>query len=138
MNSFHQQRLIYIIVLMSGLSLAIALILYAFKQNINVFLTPSEIIEKHIPNNYHLRLGGMVKAASLWKDPNSLKVKFLVTDGKQQLLVKYEGILPDLFREGKGVIAEGKLDQANIFIADIVLAKHDENYMPPSLKKSKT
>ena len=109
------------------------MILYALKQNINAFVTPSQLAALHPSADYHFRLGGMVKKGSVLHDKESLKVQFVVTDLKKEMLVYYTGVLPDLFREGKGVIAEGRLDEQNRFQAGQVLAKHDENYMPKNV-----
>ena len=131
MNKIHQKRLFYLILFAMGIAVALSLILYALKQNINAFLTPSQIASAHLAPDYHFRLGGMVKKGSLAHDKNSLAVRFIVTDLQYALPVYYNGVLPDLFREGKGVIASGNLNAQGIFIATEVLAKHDENYMPP-------
>ena len=120
---------------MLGAVLVISLVLYALRQNINLFYTPSELFAAaQIPNS-RIRIGGLVKHGSiesLAKD-DKLAVQFVVTDLTQQIVVKYHGILPDLFRDGQGVIALGKLDANNIFIAEQILAKHDEKYQPPEL-----
>lgn len=130
MNRIHKKRLITILVLAIGISIAIGLILYALRQNINVFLTPTQVVTNAPAVNYHFRLGGMVKAQSIVRHPENLRVEFVVTDLKKELPVEYVGVLPDLFREGSGVIADGSLNANGIFIATQVLAKHDENYMP--------
>lgn len=136
MNNIHKQRLYYIGIAGIGLSLAIGLILYALKQNINVFLTPHQLATHPIPKDYHIRLGGVVKKGSVIRDKAGLGVHFVVTDFKRDIAVNYIGILPDLFREEKGVITEGTFNQQNIFIASQVLAKHDENYMPKNVYKA--
>jgi cytochrome c-type biogenesis protein CcmE len=136
MNHLHKRRLYYIGLLAIGLSLSAGLILYALKQNINVFLTPSQLQTTHLYSTDHLRLGGMVKMHSVVRDTHNLNMQFIVTDYKQDILVRYNGVLPDLFREGKGVIVEGNLDPQGIFIAYLVLAKHDENYMPKNVYKA--
>jgi cytochrome c-type biogenesis protein CcmE len=136
MNKIQKKRLTILSLFVIGLSIAIALILFALKQNINVFLTPSQLAQKHFSTDYHFRLGGMVKKHSVQHTPQSLAVNFIVTDFKHDLAVHYEGVLPDLFREGKGVIAEGYLNAQGIFIASAVLAKHDENYMPKNVYKA--
>lgn len=135
MNKIHKRRLIYIFFFALGLSLAATLILYALKQNMNVFLTPTELVQTEHPNQYRFRLGGMVKTGSIKRDANSLNVHFIVTDFKNDVPVEYKGIVPDLFREGKGVIIEGILSPNGIFHAQIVLAKHDENYMPQRIQE---
>lgn len=133
MNKIHKTRLTYLILFLLGLSIVAGLILYALKQNINVFLTPSELSAAKLPSHHTFRLGGQVKIDSVKRDSNSLQVQFIVTDLKKEVRVNYTGILPDLFREGKGVIALGYLDEAEVFQASEVLAKHDENYMPKNV-----
>jgi cytochrome c-type biogenesis protein CcmE len=133
MNKIHKRRLYYVGLFALGITVAAGLILYALKQNINVFLTPGQIANAHISADYHFRLGGMVKSSSVVRDKTGLGVEFVVTDLKRDQRVRYVGILPDLFREGKGVIAEGSLNSQGVFIATQVLAKHDENYMPKNV-----
>ena len=121
------------------LAIAVALMLNAFRDSIVFFNSPSDIAEKHIASGTRIRLGGLVKAGSLVRGDN-LKVRFEVTDGDHEIPVAYQGVLPDLFREGQGVVAEGALDGSGLFNADTILAKHDETYMPKevadALKKS--
>ncbi len=117
------------------LSLAAILVLFAFKDAIVFFHTPSDIAERKIADGTRFRLGGLVEAGSV-KRGEGTKVSFTVTDTLKGIPVTYEGVLPDLFREGQGVVTEGKLTTAGIFVADSVLAKHDENYMPPEVAKS--
>lgn len=136
MNALHKRRLYYLALFAIGLTLAAGLILYALKQNINVFVTPSEIASRHLTNDDHFRLGGMVKPGSVIRDKNNLQVAFIVTDFKRDLPVHYAGVLPDLFKEGKGVIAEGSINAQGIFTATQILAKHDENYMPKNVYKN--
>lgn len=136
MNKIHKRRLYYLGCFALGLAIATGLILYALKQNINVFLTPSQLAASPLAPDYHFRLGGMVKKKTVRRNPGSLDVQFIVTDLKKDLLVRYTGILPDLFREGTGVIAEGSLNSQGIFVATQVLAKHDENYMPKNVYKA--
>lgn len=130
MNKLHKRRLIYIGLLSLFTSTACGLIIYALRQNINLFLTPKQVMTEHIPANYHFRLGGMVKKGSVVHEKEKIGLTFSITDFKDTIIVRYRGILPDLFREGKGVIASGHLSKTGIFIANEVLAKHDENYMP--------
>lgn len=130
MNKIHQQRIFSIVIIAIGVSIAAGLILFALKKNINVFFTPSELSKQTLPSDYHFRLGGLVKKDSVKRQPNSLNVDFIITDHKQDTSVHYNGVLPDLFKEDKGVIVEGTLNPQGIVIADKVLAKHDENYMP--------
>jgi cytochrome c-type biogenesis protein CcmE len=136
MNKIRKRRLYYVGISALSLALASGLILYALKQNINVFLTPNQLISMHLAPDYHFRLGGMVKKSSVVRDKESLGVKFVVTDFKRDINVYYVGILPDLFHEGKGVIVEGSLNSQGTFIATQVLAKHDENYIPKNVYKA--
>ena len=110
---------------------AVALVLSAFQQNLVFFHTPTEVSEGKAPTGKTFRIGGMVEDGSLQRDPNGLTVRFVVTDTAKTVPVTYTGMLPDLFSEGKGVVAQGKLGPDGVFVADQVLAKHDENYMPP-------
>ena len=117
------------------LSLAAILALFALKDNIVFFHTPSDIAEKHIPAGSRIRLGGLVSKGSVVRGQGTT-VSFKVTDTLKEIPVTFNGVLPDLFREGQGVVAEGKLEATGTFAADSVLAKHDENYMPAEVKKS--
>ena len=114
------------------LGVAVALVLNAFQSNLVFFFTPSQVVAKEAPQGRPFRIGGMVEAGTLVRIPNSLDVKFVVTDTVQRLPVVYNGLLPDLFREGKGVVAQGSVGPDGVFHATEVLAKHDENYMPPA------
>lgn len=136
MNKFQQKRLYLVTALVLGIAIAATFIFYALKQNMNVFLTPKQIASANLPAHYHFRLGGMVKNHTVVRDKNSLNVTFVVTDLKQDLTVQYVGVLPDLFREGKGVIAEGNINDQGVFVATQILAKHDENYMPKNVYQS--
>jgi cytochrome c-type biogenesis protein CcmE len=111
------------------LALAVALVLLALKDSIVFFNSPTDLVEKRIPAGQRMRVGGLVKEGTLLRGEN-LAVRFELTDGSHALTVAYRGQLPDLFREGQGVVAEGALDPSGIFQADTILAKHDENYMP--------
>lgn len=130
MNRIHKKRLTLLSLLLCGFGLAMALILFALKQNINVFLTPSDIATKKLNSDYQFRLGGMVKVGSVERNAQTLDLKFIVTDLKNEVGVTFRGIVPDLFRAGKGVIATGHMNQQGVFVAHEILAKHDENYMP--------
>jgi cytochrome c-type biogenesis protein CcmE len=130
-----QRRGVLIGVSVSVLMLAVGLVLYALRDAIVFFHTPSDIAEKHIAPGQRFRLGGLVAAGSV-KRGEGAKVDFVVTDTLKTVPVSYQGVLPDLFREGQGVVAEGKLDAAGLFVADTVLAKHDETYMPPEVAKA--
>ena len=124
-----QRRLVLIGSAMAVLAIAVGLVLNAMRDSIVFFSTPSELAEKHIGAGKRFRLGGMVLPGSVVRGDN-LQVAFVVSDGTATLPVSYKGALPDLFREGQGVVTEGKLDTAGTFVADTVLAKHDETYMP--------
>jgi cytochrome c-type biogenesis protein CcmE len=124
-----QRRLALIGSCLAVLSVAVALVLGALNDAIVFFNSPSDVVEKHIPAGSRIRLGGLVKEGSVLRGEN-LQVNFAVTDGKNTIQVAYQGLLPDLFREGQGVVTEGALDRAGTFKADNVLAKHDEKYMP--------
>ena len=130
-----QRRLTIIGGSLAVLAVAAALVLNAMRDSIVFFSTPAMVAEKHIPAGKRFRLGGLVQPGSLVRG-DSLAVMFRVADGSATLPVSYTGILPDLFREGQGVVTEGALDSAGVFKADTVLAKHDQNYMPPNVAKA--
>jgi cytochrome c-type biogenesis protein CcmE len=114
-----------------ALAIATALVLNAFRSNLVFFFTPTQVVAKEAPVGRTFRIGGMVETGSLRRDTDGLTVHFRVTDTAQAIPVVYKGILPDLFKEGRGVVAQGKLGADGEFAASEVLAKHDENYMPP-------
>ena len=124
-----QRRLSLIGAALGVLALAVALVLGALKDSIVFFNSPTDVVEKHVQPGSRIRLGGLVKEGTVQRGDN-LAVRFEVTDGNRAIAVSYQGILPDLFREGQGVVAEGALDASGVFKADTVLAKHDETYMP--------
>jgi cytochrome c-type biogenesis protein CcmE len=136
------KRLSFIVIGLACLSGAIALIFQAFNSNMVFFHSPSDVLAKKAPQGRDFRLGGLVEEGSMKRENDGLTVHFVVTDRAQAIPVTFTGILPDLFREGQGVIAQGKLNDAGTFMANDVLAKHDENYMPPevaeALEKAKT
>ena len=117
---------------MVGCTIATGLALLALRENINLFFSPSQIVDGTAPSNTTIRLGGMVVSGSIQRGDN-LGVTFVLTDLAEQVPVAYEGILPDLFREGQGIVTQGKLDSTGRFLAEQVLAKHDETYMPPEV-----
>lgn len=125
-----QNRAFLVIVLVTGISLLAYLGIKTFNENLLYFLTPTDIINGKVPKKSSFKIGGLVKDGSVKRV--NLEVEFIVTDNENDFLVKYTGILPDLFREGQGIIATGKLEN-NIFMASEILAKHDENYMPPEV-----
>jgi cytochrome c-type biogenesis protein CcmE len=116
---------------LAALGIASALVLNAFRSNLVFFFSPSQIAAHEAPKDRSFRIGGLVEAGSIKRDDKSLTVNFVVTDLAQKVPVSYTGLLPDLFKEGKGVVAQGKLGPDGVFRAEQVLAKHDENYMPP-------
>lgn len=130
------QRLILILISLVIASLAVKLILRNFQDNLLFFYSPTEFIEKGISSDKKVRIGGIVKDNSLVKATDSLKVEFIIADFKNEIKVEYEGILPALFREGQGMVANGNISDNGVFIATELLAKHDENYMPPEVAKA--
>ena len=135
MNPKRKQRLLIVLGLVSGLGIAVGLIMFALSQNINLFFTPTQIAKGEAPSAQMIRVGGMVADGTVDRDPQSLKVAFDVTDFDHKVRVTYEGILPDLFREGQGVVVQGRI-RSGQFVASEVLAKHDENYMPPEVTEA--
>jgi len=135
MNPKRKQRLYVILGLVSGLGVAVGLVMYALSQNINLFFTPTQLAGGQAPEAQMIRIGGMVAEGTVLRDPQSLKVAFDVTDFENNVRVTYEGILPDLFREGQGVVVQGRITGGQ-FNATEVLAKHDENYMPPEVTEA--
>jgi cytochrome c-type biogenesis protein CcmE len=121
--------------IIAGVSVAGALALSAFRQNVTFYFDPTKIAEGQVPAGERFRLGGMVTKGSVQRAPGSLEVRFVVTDFKHEVPVSYTGVLPDLFREGQGIVAHGKMS-GGVFMADEVLAKHDEKYMPPEVARS--
>ncbi len=130
-----QKRFAYILLGLAVIGIAAALILNALRSNVAFYFTPTQIFNKEVPVNKAFRVGGLVEAGSLKREGDGLTVHFIVTDTARSIPVTYKGILPDLFREGKGVVAQGRME-ADTFRADEVLAKHDENYMPPAAKQA--
>ena len=132
MTPRRRQRLVLVGLIVVGCTIATGLALLALRENINLFFSPSQIVEGTAPSNTTIRLGGMVVAGSVQRGDN-LGVTFALTDLAEQVTVTYEGILPDLFREGQGIVTQGKLDSTGRFVAEQVLAKHNETYMPPEV-----
>ena len=135
MNPIRKQRLYALIAILIGSLLATWLVVSALSENMNLFYSPTEIKEANLNQDTLVRAGGMVKAGSIIKSKDSLDVSFTVTDYQNDLLIKYKGILPDLFAENAGVVVRGNLTPEGDFLAIEVLAKHDENYMPPEVGK---
>ncbi len=136
MHPIRKKRLTIVLFLLVGVSVAVGLTTYALRQNINLFYDPSQIAEGEAPVDVRIRAGGMVEEGSVIRDPESLRVEFKVTDFTSSVLMEYTGILPDLFAEGQGIVAMGRLDGNGRFVADQVLAKHDENYMAPEVNEA--
>ena len=135
MNPKRKQRLIIVLGVMVAVGLATGLMMFALGENINLFYTPSQIAQGEAPLNRRIRVGGLVVNGSV-KRGDELEVAFDLTDNAEVIQVRFQGILPDLFREGQGIIAMGKLVEGNWVQADEVLAKHDENYMPPEVQEA--
>ena len=133
-----KKRIFVICIVLSGITISVALILTAFEKNLMYFYSPTEVANGSAPEVRDFRIGGIVLKDSVKRNVDNLKVSFVLTDTVSEIEVQYEGILPDLFREGQGIIAEGKLHSQKSFIAEKVLAKHDENYMPPEIRDIKT
>jgi|TARA_B100000959_G_scaffold156338_1_gene163915 cytochrome c-type biogenesis protein CcmE len=129
-----RKRLGIILFIAAGLSVSVGLILYAMSQNINLFYTPTQVADGEVEVGQRIRIGGMVKEGSYVSAEDSLQVRFETTDFVNAVPILYEGILPDLFREGQGIVAEGTVDAEGVFHASRVLAKHDENYMSQEVK----
>ena len=136
MNPLRKKRLLIILAVLVGVGAAVALALSALQQNINLFYTPTQIANGEAPQDTRIRAGGMVQEGSLQRSGDSLDVRFVVTDFNKSVTITYRGILPDLFREGQGIVALGKLNAQGVVVADEVLAKHDEKYMPPEVTKA--
>ncbi|MBV6415742.1 MAG: Cytochrome c-type biogenesis protein CcmE [Steroidobacteraceae bacterium] len=131
-----RRRLVLVLGIVAGVAIAGALALQAFRENVMFFFDPTQIANGEAPSGERFRLGGMVEKGSVVRQPGSLDVQFVVTDFQRTVPVRYRGVLPDLFREGQGVVAHGRLGPDGVFTADEVLAKHDENYMPPEVHRS--
>ena len=135
MHPVRRQRLFIILFVVAGIGLAVGLGLFALREKITLFYSPSEIVEGEAPQNQVIRVGGMVVDGSVKRDTDSLKVEFQITDYAEIVTVEFEGILPDLFREGQGIVTQGRM-QGNRLMAVEVLAKHDENYMSPEVAEA--
>jgi len=131
-----RKRLLAVLAILAGVGIATALAMLAFRENLLYFYNPTQVLAGDAPGGRTFRIGGMVTQGSVQRTPGSLEVRFVVTDYRNSVPVRYEGLLPDLFREGQGVVAHGRIDASGEFVADEVLAKHDENYMPPEVAES--
>ncbi|MEM7221767.1 MAG: cytochrome c maturation protein CcmE [Pseudomonadota bacterium] len=130
-----KKRMVMVLAGLGGLAVAAALVLTAFEQNITYFYSPSDLAEQEVPHDRNIRLGGLVAEESVMRLDDGVTVQFVITDLASEVAVTYKGLLPDLFREGQGVIVEGRLGERGL-VADEVLAKHDENYMPPEVAEA--
>ena len=131
-----KKRILMVCAILVGISISVILILTAFEKNLMYFYSPTEIINGDAPKARSFRIGGLVVTDSVIRNSDDLKVSFILTDTINKVKVIYEGILPDLFREGQGIVATGSVSDENVFLATEVLAKHDENYMPPEVKQA--
>lgn len=136
MHPKRKKIMVGVVSLVIGISVAVTLALKAFQENLMYFFSPSEVIAGEAPENRNFRIGGLVVEDSVVRDRDSLLVEFVLTDTVNQVKVSYDGILPDLFREGQGIVANGRLNGEGVFVASEVLAKHDENYMPPEVAEA--
>ena len=134
MNPVRRRKLFIVVLMVSILAIVIALVLYALRQNISLFYTPSQIATGDAPRHHLIRVGGMVVPGSILRSDHDLSVQFKITDYQHTVDIVYQGILPDLFREGQGIVAQGELLDNQQVKATQVLAKHDEKYMPPEVK----
>ena len=136
MNNARQKKMIWVVAILLGAAIAVSLILYAIRQQTDYYFDPTMISQGKAPESKRIRAGGMVVAGSVKRDPNDpVNIQFSITDFKSTVPVRYRGVLPDLFAENSGVVATGELNDG-VFVASEVLAKHDENYMPPEVAKS--
>ena len=133
MTPTRKRRLIAVLLILAGVGISSTIAFYSLQQNLLYFQSPSDLAMQPIPPGRQFRLGGLVKPGTVDRVGETMATRFVVTDGPKDVTVEYVGILPDLFREGQGVIARGTLDEAGVFEATEVLAKHDENYMPPEV-----
>lgn len=134
MHPKRKNKLILIIFMVVGLGSAVGLMMFSLSQNIDLFMTPTQIANGEVKPGKTIRAGGLVVAGSVVRSNDGLNVSFAITDGAANVTIEYEGILPDLFREGQGIVALGKVDSRNVMVASEVLAKHDEEYMPPEVQ----
>ena len=131
-----RKRLLLVGGVLLGVGLATVFATRAFRENLSYFYDPTQVVSGQAPRGRAIRVGGMVTKGSVQRAPGSLDMRFTVTDFRNSVTIAYTGVLPDLFREGQGVIAHGRLDANGLFVADEVLAKHDEKYTPPEVKQS--
>ena len=131
-----RKRILLVLGILAGVGIAAALAMQAFRSNIMFYFDPTQVAAGEVEAGKRFQLGGMVEVGSVKRQAGSLEVSFVVTDFRHRLPVRYTGVLPDLFKENSGVVAHGRIDSSGTFIADQIVAKHDENYMPPEMKRS--
>ena len=131
-----RRRIVLVVGILAGVSIAGALALHAFQENVMFFFDPTQVAAGEAPTGERFRLGGMVRPGTVERRSGSLDMNFVVTDFKRDVPVRYSGVVPDLFRENQGVVAHGRLGADGVFVADEILAKHDENYMPPEVARA--
>ena len=131
-----QRRVTLVVGILGGVSAAVALAVRAMNENVMFFFDPTQVASGEAPIDKRFRLGGMVRPGTVVREPGTLEMRFVVTDFQKDVSVKYSGIVPDLFRENQGVVAHGRLGADGTFVADEILAKHDENYMPPEVARA--
>ena len=136
MTPTRRKRLYLVVLIVIGIATATGLAINAFNENLMFYYSPSEVVAGNAPTDHPVRVGGLVTTGSVQRIENGLTVQFDLTDNQETITVEYEGILPDLFREGQGIVSMGRLRNDGVFVADEVLAKHDENYMPPEVADS--
>jgi cytochrome c-type biogenesis protein CcmE len=130
------KRIVFIVASLAALGLATALVLGAFRNNLVFFFSPTQVMAKEAPVGRTFRIGGLVQTGTLKRDNDGLTIRFTVTDTANSIPVVYKGILPDLFKEGRGCVAQGRVSADGVFYADQIMAKHDENYMPPEAARA--
>lgn len=136
MKPHRKKRLFAVLGTVAGVSIAVSLVLYALSENLNLFYTPSDVMAGKAPTNKSIKVGGLVVPGSVNRGENLLDVSFVIQDNEHQMTVHFSDVLPDLFKEGQGIVATGKLMESGEFKASSVLAKHDENYMPPEVARA--
>lgn len=136
MTITQKTRLKVVVAIIIGVSIAAGLMLYALREKVSLFYTPTQVLEGEAPASRSIRVGGIVVQGTVKRDPDNLEVQFEISDTANDIVVHYSGVLPDLFKEGQGVVVQGRVNRSNEIIAKQVLAKHDENYMPPEVSKS--
>ncbi len=136
MRAIRRQRLYLLLLMLGGVALAVTFALRSFNENLMYFFSTTDVVDGKAPADTLFRLGGMVVDGSVERPGDGMMVRFDLTDYSKQVTVEYTGILPDLFREGQGIVSKGKLNTEGVFVAEEVLAKHDENYMPPEVAES--